>query len=53
MAFVTAVTFLIGAACSALSGYAGMWVSVRCNIRVASAARNNYNNALQLCFRGG
>eukprot|EP00392_Amoebophrya_sp_AT5.2_P015954 g16180.t1 len=53
MAMVTAMTFLVGAACSALSGYAGMWVSVRANIRVASAARRCYNDALQLCFRCG
>ncbi|CAD7956066.1 unnamed protein product [Amoebophrya sp. A120] len=53
MALVTSLTFLVGAGCSALSGYAGMWVSVRANIRVASAARRCYNDALQLCFRGG
>ncbi|CAD7941193.1 unnamed protein product [Amoebophrya sp. A25] len=53
MAVVTSLTFLVGAASSALSGYAGMWVSVRTNIRVASAARRCYNDALQLCFRGG
>lgn len=30
-----------------------MWVSVRANIRVAAASRNNYNDALQLAFKGG
>lgn len=39
MAFFVAISFLIGAFCSALSGYAGMWVSVRANVRVAAAAR--------------
>jgi len=53
MAFITAISFLIGAVCSAISGYAGIWVSVRANLRVAAAARNDYNKALQICFRGG
>lgn len=53
MAFITSISFLIGAVCSAVSGYAGIWVSVRANIRVAAAASNDYNDALQICFRGG
>ena len=53
MAFITAISFLIGAVCSAIAGYAGIWVSVRANLRVAASARNDYNKALQLCFRGG
>ena len=53
MAFITSISFLIGANCSALSGYAGIWVSVRANVRVAAAARKCYNEALQICFRGG
>ncbi|EER08598.1 Pyrophosphate-energized membrane proton pump, putative [Perkinsus marinus ATCC 50983] len=53
MALITACTFLIGAFCSALAGYAGMWVSVRANVRVSSAARRCYNTAIQLCFRAG
>ena len=47
------VGFLIGAFCSALSGYIGMYVSVRSNIRTASAARRTLNEALQTSFRGG
>jgi H+-translocating diphosphatase len=46
MAFVTSLSFLIGANCSALSGYAGIWVSVRANVRVAAASRKCYNDAL-------
>jgi len=53
IALITSVSFLLGANCSALSGYAGIWVSVRANIRVAAAARKCYNEALQICFRGG
>jgi K(+)-stimulated pyrophosphate-energized sodium pump len=47
------VSFLIGAACSALSGYSGMFVSIRANIRVASAARTSIGKALQTALRGG
>jgi hypothetical protein len=46
MAFITMLSFLIGANCSALSGYAGIWVSVRANVRVAAASRKCYNEAL-------
>lgn len=53
MAFVTSISFLLGAYCSAISGYAGIWVSVRANVRVAAAARKCYNEAIQICFRGG
>jgi H(+)-translocating pyrophosphatase len=46
-------SFFMGALCSAISGYTGMWVSVRANIRVAAAAMKCYNEALTLCFNGG
>lgn len=46
-------SFFMGALCSAISGYTGMWVSVRTNIRVAAAAMRCYNDALTLCFNGG
>eukprot|EP01053_Blabericola_migrator_P007556 Blabericola_migrator_1__7555@NODE_385_length_9127_cov_126_586424_g308_i0_p1_GENE_NODE_385_length_9127_cov_126_586424_g308_i0NODE_385_length_9127_cov_126_586424_g308_i0_p1_ORF_typecomplete_len885_score149_57H_PPase/PF03030_16/2e255WTF/PF03303_13/0_11WTF/PF03303_13/0_18DUF5585/PF17823_1/0_24_NODE_385_length_9127_cov_126_586424_g308_i0422696 len=51
--FLSAFTFTLGALCSAASGSAGVWVSVRCNSRVACAAHRSYNDALRLCFRGG
>merc|ERR1719229_660697 len=38
LAIVTALSFMIGAFCSALAGYTGVWTSVRCNLRVAAAA---------------
>lgn len=53
MAFITSVSFLLGSVCSAISGYAGIWVSVRANLRVAAASRKCYNDAIQICFRGG
>eukprot|EP00915_Cephaloidophora_sp_WS-2016_P008074 GHVH01011164.1.p1 GENE.GHVH01011164.1~~GHVH01011164.1.p1 ORF type:complete len:826 (+),score=49.64 GHVH01011164.1:212-2689(+) len=53
MVLITVGSFLLGAFCSALSGYVGLWVSVRVNGEVASAARSDYDLALRLCFRGG
>ncbi len=47
------LSFIIGAMASALSGYIGMYVSVRSNIRTASAARRTLNEALVTSFRGG
>ena len=36
-----------------ISGYVGMWVSVRANQRVASAAgRNKYDEALCIALKG-
>jgi K(+)-stimulated pyrophosphate-energized sodium pump len=51
--FRTAISFLIGAACSGISGYIGMQVAVRSNIRVASAARRGLGDALMVSLRGG
>lgn len=45
--------FLLGAFCSALSGYIGMIVSVKANIRTASAATRSLSEALRTSFRGG
>ncbi len=47
------LSFLVGALASALSGYIGMYVSVRSNIRTAAAARRSLNEALVTSFRGG
>jgi len=47
------ISFLLGAFCSAASGYIGMVVSVKANIRTASAARRTLNEALKTSFRGG
>lgn len=54
LACMTALSFLMGSACSAAAGYIGVWVSVRCNIRCAIAAsRFNYGDSLLIAFRGG
>ncbi len=49
----TVASFLVGAVCSALAGYTGMYCSIRANIRTASAARSSLNKALQMALRGG
>jgi K(+)-stimulated pyrophosphate-energized sodium pump len=50
---MTSVAFLLGALCSAISGYVGMFVAVRSNLRTAAAARKSLNDALQTALRGG
>ncbi len=52
-AFWTTLSFVLGAACSLIAGYVGMWVSIRANIRTASAVRSSLNEALQIAMRGG
>ncbi len=52
-ALKTVISFLVGAICSGLAGFTGMYCSIRANIRTASAARTSLNNALQMALRGG
>lgn len=52
-AYITVVAFLLGALCSGVAGYVGMWVSVRANVRVSSAARRSAREALMVAVRAG
>src|SRR6204780_3660467 len=47
------ISFLIGAVCSGFAGYTGMFVSIRTNIRAASAARSSLGRALKIALHGG
>lgn len=53
MAFWTTLSFVLGALCSVIAGYVGMWVSIRANIRTASAVRTSLNEGLRIALRGG
>ena len=50
----TAVAFLVGAFCSALSGFLGMYIAVQANVRTAAAAaKGGLRDAVTVALRGG
>jgi K(+)-stimulated pyrophosphate-energized sodium pump len=49
----TAVAFILGAICSGVSGYIGMYISIRSNIRTASASRRSVDQSVKIALWGG
>jgi len=49
----TSLGFIVGALCSNLAGYIAMYISVRSNVRTASASMKGLDSALKVAFRGG
>ncbi|CAI7723692.1 vacuolar-type H+ pumping pyrophosphatase, putative [Plasmodium vivax] len=50
---ITSISFLLGATCSSVAAYNGIYVAVRANVRVAKASTYSYRKALITCFRSG
>ena len=50
---MVAVSFIIGAICSALAGFIGMKVATKANVRTTEAAKTSLGRALEVAFAGG
>ena len=48
-----AISFIVGAFCSALAGYLGMVVATKANVRTTNAAQESLGKALEVAFAGG
>lgn len=50
---LVALSFILGAICSALAGFLGMKVATKANVRTTNAARTSLGKALEVAFGGG
>lgn len=50
---LVALSFILGAICSALAGFIGMKVATKANVRTTAAARTSLGKALEVAFAGG
>ncbi|GGD45639.1 sodium-translocating pyrophosphatase [Muriicola marianensis] len=50
---MVALSFIVGAFCSALAGFIGMRVATKANVRTTQAARTSLGKALEVAFAGG
>ena len=50
---LVALSFVLGAICSALAGFIGMRVATKANVRTTNAARESLGKALEVAFAGG
>jgi K(+)-stimulated pyrophosphate-energized sodium pump len=51
--WMVAVSFVLGAICSALAGFFGMRIATKANVRTTHAARTSLGKALEVAFAGG
>jgi K(+)-stimulated pyrophosphate-energized sodium pump len=49
----TSIAFLVGAFCSGLAGFIGMFIAVQANLRTAAAAQKSVKAAINVALRGG
>jgi len=49
----TGVAFLVGAVCSGVAGFIGMYIAVKSNARCAAAAQKSLTEAVNVALRGG
>lgn len=50
---LVAISFIVGAVCSALAGFIGMRVATKANVRTTNGARTSLGEGLKIAFAGG
>jgi len=50
---LTGIAVLVGAICSGLAGFIGMYIAVKSNVRCAAAAQKNLTEAVRVALHGG